>query len=287
MARESRAATAAYLKKAMDEIAAWENPRRGIFQKLGDAVFNPAARWTTRMIPKPVQGAAAQAVEKTLLLSARVGALGIDSDAIERDRRKRIGLSRGLVPRLKACDELAVKHWRTHCGYAAAQGAATGLAGLAGLVADLPLLISNALRSIRTIGLSYGFSARTPHEHNYILHVLRAGSSTEPAVRAESIAVLRQLEADERSGRPGDEAGSRLHYLMTVEQYAKSLAIDMIRRNLLQAVPISSIVTGASFNAAYLHDVGRAAYCCYRRRFIEGFPPPPSRSAKTRKSNKQ
>ncbi len=284
MAKESRAAAAAYLQKARDEIAAWENPPRGVLHRLGDAVFNPAARWTGRMIPKSVQGAATQAIEKTLLLSARVGALGIDAAAIERDRKKRIGRSRGLVPKLQACDPLAVKFWRTHCGYAAAQGAATGLAGLPGLVVDLPLLVSNALRSIRTIGLCYGFSARTPHEHNYILHVLRAGSSAETAVRAESIAILKQLEADERSKHLADEAGSRVRYLMTVEQYAKTLAIDMIRRNILQAVPISSIVTGTSFNAAYLHDIGRAAHCCYRRRFIENFPPPAkrARAAKSR-----
>lgn len=289
MARESSAAAAAYLQKAKEEIAAWENPRRGVLLRLGDAVFNPAARWTGRMIPRPVQGAATRAIEKTLLLSARVGALGIDAAAIELDRKRRIGRSRALVPKLRACDGLALKFWRTHCGYAAAQGAATGLAGLPGLVADLPLLISNALRSIRTIGLSYGFSARTPHEHNYILHVLRAGSSAEPAVRAESIAILKQLEADARSGLPGDEAGSRVRYLMTVEQYAKTLAIDMIRRNLLQAVPLSSIVTGASFNAAYLHDIGRAAHCCYRRRFIENFPSPAPRArpAKSRRAKSQ
>lgn len=273
MAKESKAATVAYLQKAKDEIAAWENARRGPLQRIGDAVFNPAAKWTARMIPKSVQGAATFAVEKTLLLSARVGALGIDKEAIERERAASLGRARALGPRLKACDGIARKFWRVHCGYAAAQGAATGLAGLPGLVADLPLLVSNALRSIRSIGLSYGFSANTPHERNYILHVLRAGSSTEPDVRAESIAILRELEADERAGRSGDEQRSRVRYLMTAEHYAKSLAIDLIRRNALQAVPISSIVTGASFNAAYLHDIGRAAYCCYRRRFIGNFAP--------------
>jgi EcsC protein family len=47
------------------------------------------------------------------------------------------------------------------------------------------------------------------------------------------------------------------------------LAIDLIRRKALQAVPFAGPVIAASFNAAYMNDVARAAYMCYRRRWID------------------
>jgi len=288
MARDSKTTTAAYLRKAQGEITAWENARRGYFLRFGDFVFNPAAAWTARMIPKSVQTAATFTIEQTLLLSARVGTLGIDQKSLDRERAEKLGRKRTLVPRLKASDALARKHWRNHCGYAAAQGAATGLTGLPGFIAEFPLLLTTALRSIRTIGLCYGYSARTPQEKNYILHVLRAGSTTLPEVRAESLAILKRLEAESRgaSARTRDK-DTRVHYLLTIDQYAKSLAMDLLRRNALQLIPIAGAVTGATLNAAYLNDIGRAAYVCYRRRFIDDSATPednrkaPARRKKT------
>jgi hypothetical protein len=63
--------------------------------------------------------------------------------------------------------------------------------------------------------------------------------------------------------------------------------MDLLRRNALQLIPIAGAVTGATLNAAYLNDIGRAAYVCYRRRFIDDSATPednrkaPARRKKT------
>jgi hypothetical protein len=208
---------------------------------------------------------------------------------LARERAGAIGRKRALVPQLRACDTLARKFWRSHCGYAAAQGAATGLAGLAGFIADLPLTLSIAIREIRTIGICYGYSTTNVEETDYVLHVLRAGSSSEPRVRAESLFILKELESSLRKKGPGsaNQAEScHVRYLMTIEQYAKSLGLDLIRRNVLQLVPISGAVTGASFSAMYANDIGRAAYMCYRRRFIGDVEALPKTPTKLRRPGK-
>jgi hypothetical protein len=157
---------------------------------------------------------------------------------LARERAGAIGRKRALVPQLRALirwPEILARH----CGYAAAQGAATA-PGLAGFIADLPLTLSIAIREIRTIGICYGYPTTSIEETDYVLHVLRAGSSSEPRVRAESLSILKELESSWRKREPGraDQAEScRVRYLMTIEQYAKSLGLDLIRRNALQLVP--------------------------------------------------
>lgn len=286
MADDLKLTAAAYLRKARKEISAWETARAGYFARMGNFIFAPAARWTEKLIPKSVQLAASHAIEKTLLVTAQAGGVSIDRQVLARERAAAIGRKRALVPQLRASDTLARKFWRSHCGYAAAQGAATGLAGLAGFIADLPLTLSIAIREIRTIGICYGYPTTSIEETDYVLHVLRAGSSSEPRVRAESLSILKELESSWRKREPGraDQAEScRVRYLMTIEQYAKSLGLDLIRRNALQLVPISGAVTGASFRAMYANDIGRAAFMCYRRRFIgDSEAAPKTASAKSR-----
>ena len=273
MAGDSKLTAEAYLRKAREEIVAWEAARRGYFARMGDFMFTPAAKWTERMIPKPIQNAASHAIERTLLITAHAGGFSIDRKALAHERSATIGRKRALVPRLRACDALARKFWRSHCGYAAAQGAATGFAGLAGFIADIPLILSIAIREIRTIGLCYGYLTTSAGETDYVLHVLRAGSSSESEVRGESLSILRRLEPGLRRSatmpKPSGDKASRVRYLMTIQEYAKSLGIQLIRRNALQLIPLAGIVTSASFNALYANDIGRAAYMCYRRRFIE------------------
>ena len=57
--------------------------------------------------------------------------------------------------------------------------------------------------------------------------------------------------------------------LAAIREFAKSLGIQLTKRKALQAVPIVGALIGASFNAVYANDIGRAAFMCYRRRFIE------------------
>jgi len=61
---------------------------------------------------------------------------------------------------------------------------------------------------------------------------------------------------------------SRLAALAALRQFAKSLGIQITKRKALHAIPVVGASVGASFNATFINDVGRAAYMSYRRRWV-------------------
>ena len=61
---------------------------------------------------------------------------------------------------------------------------------------------------------------------------------------------------------------SRISLLAAMRQFAKSLGIQLTKRKALQMVPAVGALVGASFNATFVNDIGRAAYMSYRRRRI-------------------
>jgi hypothetical protein len=270
MSKEARPNPEAYLQKARQELAAWEVSKRSRFAQFSDMLLKPAANLTAKAIPQSVQLAVSKVIEKTLRLTAQAGEFSVGEDAIVKKRAKLLGRKRALGQRLKVCDAMSRGFWTNHCGYAAAEGAATGVIGAAGFVADIPLLLSIAIRVIRTIGLCYGYRPMAPHETDYMLHILRIGSSGESAEKTASMLALRQLDRIIRQGdAQPDDGVVRVTHLITLQEYAKSLGMDLVKRKALQFVPLAGAVTAASFNAAYVNDVGRAAYMCYRRRFLD------------------
>lgn len=273
MATPSSLTSEAYLRAARQEIAAWENPRRGYLARLGDMALNPAAKFTARLVPDQVQNAVSLAIEKSLRLAAHAGKFSVDNASIFKERIAKLGRKRLLGTRLKTCDAMAKRFWNSHCGYAAAEGAATGLAGFAGFVADVPLILSIAIREIRSIAACFGYDGKGREEIDYVLHILRLASTGEEADKIESLNALHELERRFAQQAAAAEAGERqkippVKHLISLQEYAKSMALGMIKRHALQMVPLAGAVTGASFNALYANDVGRAAYMCYRRRFL-------------------
>lgn len=252
----------------------WERAKRGAIGKLGDAALSPAAMLTERVVPSWLRESSAFVIEKTLRLAAYASALSVDEKAAVRAHGRLVLERHSVGEELNVCEKRAKKHWSDHCKYGAAQGAAMGLAGVTGFLADVPLIISVVIREIRMIGLSFGYRVTTPMEVDYVLHILRMASSVDDDARAESLAALKKIEARARlekqhRKRRGAKDLPKVRYLVSLEQYSRSLAMQMIRRGLLHFVPLAGVITGASFNAAYAHDVGRAAFMCYRRRFLE------------------
>jgi EcsC protein family len=263
-----------YVARAHREIARWERSRRGAIGKLTDFVLGPAGVFTERMVPPWLKTSAAVVIEKSLRLAAYASALSVDENAVVLERNRLISRKKGVAESLRLRDDLAKKHWVNHCKYAAAEGAAAGLTGIIGFVADVPLVISLAIREVRLIGLCFGYHVNTPAEVDYILHVLRIGSSVDPKSKASSLDALKKIEAHQRRQACGPRKQScsgeqlRFRYLVSLEEYSRLLSLQLIRRGVLHFVPFAAAITGASFNAAYAHDVGRAAYMSYRRRFL-------------------
>jgi hypothetical protein len=152
-------------------------------------------------------------------------------------------------------------------GVAAAQGAATGYAGAAGILPDVVALVAINLRAAGEYATYCGFDLSDPTERFFALQVLNAVSQpTDAAKQAALVPVIRVSHAI-----------ARQQTLQTIEQVtlaqairnaARALGIQLTRRKLAQVVPIAGAAVGSGFNAYYTSKVCDAAFFLYRERLL-------------------
>jgi len=147
--------------------------------------------------------------------------------------------------------------------------------GLPGLVADIPALLTIALRCVQQIGRSYGYNTSEGAERDYVLHVLRTGSTVDSKLKMSFLLIMKELEQvlvkvgwkKATEGFLGKEL-ARLSLTGGMQQMAKVMGVQLTQRKALQIVPVVGAAVGGAFNATFLNDVARAAFMSYRRRFM-------------------
>ncbi len=261
-----------YLETAKREIERWESRGPGFVLSVSDFLLRPAENAARALVPASIQEAVTKAIQEFL------SGLGSAAHLISNEAKiyhKVQTAYQDCGDELKAAD-LAAKHfWNWSLGFSAGEGGATGLMGLAGLAADIPSLITVSLRLIQQMGMCYGYDMQADEEQEYVMHVLRIGSTASRQAKMESLLVLRPLEQVllKVSLRKMTETIARreLRYLSlraAMQEFAKALGIQLTRRKALQLAPVVGALIGASCNAQFVNDVGRAAYMLYRRRRI-------------------
>jgi len=256
-----------YLAKARAEIRDWEAAKPGYVSNVTDFVLNSVERLSSGLIPPHAQAALEKSVADALVELQR---LAKDSFDPEETR----ALVKGQKAKgLEGMDLGAQYYWNMHLAYAAVEGGATGMAGLAGLAIDVPTLLGLAMRAVHQMGTCYGYDLHDPLEREYALQVLRLGSSGNVQVKIKFSVSVNELEAilRERSWKrlTNDQARrqiNRMSLLIALRQFAKTLSLQLLRRKALQIIPITGALVGAGFNAQFLNDVCHAGYMSYRRR---------------------
>jgi hypothetical protein len=263
-----------YLDRARHEISKWESAGPGYLAQVADFVRLPVEKVLDTLVPEAIRGAVTNAIEASLRgLSLASRALLIDVDEV----RSRVEMCQeGNELNLGGLDNAAKHYWNWHIGYAAAEGAATGATGLPGLIADIPALFTIAIRLIQEIAICYGYDVYEDNEHEYVLQVLRIGSTVDFKAKMEFLIRLKQVEQVllrvawmQMNQALARKEISQIAVLAALRQFAQSLGIQITKRKALQTVPVVGALVGASFNATFINDVGRAAYMSYRRRWIQ------------------
>ncbi|MCZ6690091.1 MAG: EcsC family protein [Planctomycetota bacterium] len=150
-----------YQNQARQEIAKWESTGPGFLSQVGDFVLTPARKAAEALIPKGAQ----DVIEKTIhgfLAGLRSGTSATFSRDEVRNRVK--GHLEKCGDELQASDTAAKHYWNWHLGYAAAEGGATGAAGILGLPADIPALFGLCLRLIQEMATCYGYDVEQEEE---------------------------------------------------------------------------------------------------------------------------
>ena len=265
-----------YLEDAKREISQWENEGPSFLAQIGDYILWPAQKAADLLIPEGVHEAVGQAIQGCLIGLSEASSLTVNSEAIISGVNSRKCHANSFSEELKAADEQAKECWNWNIGYGALEGGATGALGLLGLAADIPALFTICLREMQEIALCYGYDATAPEEREYMLHILRTGTTGDVKAKMEFLIMLKEIEQillkvswQKMASDLAAKQISQLSLLAAIKQFAKSLGIQITKRKALQAVPVIGALVGATFNATFVNDIGAAAYMCYRRRFIE------------------
>jgi len=248
-------------------IREWKRQEPSVVSKTIGAIFAPIVWLINQIIPKVALQGALDLSDTASKWLAQIGTLKADAGVKDFADLRRAPLQQ--------CDQLAdsVHNWAV--GLAAAEGGITGFFGLPALVADVPLVISFALRTIHRIGLCYGFEMKTEEDRRFVLGVLAASGANSIEEKVAALAALRAIEVTlakqtwkKMAEQAAKEALSKEAGILAVRNLAKQLGINLTKRKALQSIPYIGAGIGASVNAWYVREVGWAARRAFQERWL-------------------
>ncbi len=176
---------------------------------------------------------------------------------------------------LPACDRGADQVQNFHIALGAAQGGAAGALGLVGMIADVPAIVTLALRLIRQIGVEYGYAEDNEAERDFCLAVLQNAGSNTMAEKVASHATLQKIAVmiskETFKSMAAKAAGEMVSFeaaIVGVRSLAKQLGYNLTKRKMLEAIPVIGAVIGAATNGWFLRDVGLSAQRAFQERWL-------------------
>ena len=239
--------------------------------------------WGTRLLAKPggkVAGAVQAMVPEDALRAALDGvnrvAEKLSDDRSILKRAKLDALTQLREVELQVCDKLMRTEQRRAMAMGGVGGAAFGVAGAAGMVADVPSLIALALRTIHRIGLCYGEDLRKPQHRKLAIGVFALVSANSLEEKQTAVAALRDFGAqslDEAAWRDGVERAAEREFakeaaVFSLQNLAGKLGINLGQRKAAGVVPVLGALIGGSVNAWYLYDVAQVSRYVFQERWL-------------------
>lgn len=155
------------------------------------------------------------------------------------------------------------------------EGGITGATGVFGLAADIPAIITLALRTIHKIGLCYGFEANNEMDDQFVLAILSASGANSVSEKTAALSMLRSVEITiakrtwkAMAEKTAQQQISKEGAIIAIKDIAKQLGINLTKRKALQAIPAVGAIIGSSVNGWYIKDVGWAARRAFQERWL-------------------
>jgi hypothetical protein len=240
-----------------------------------------APGWGTRLLAKP-SGAAAKAVQAMVPVEALRAALEkANQVALRLDDRKTILRKAGaqseaeLAARpLEAADALAKSLARKAMWLGGAGGAAFGVAGAAGMVLDIPALLTLALRSIHRTGFCYGEGMSDPARARLAIGIFALASANSAEEKQSALqAIASNADVVDDTWRDGIERVAEREMAkeataFSLQTLASRVGLHLGARKGAGAVPVLGALVGSSMNAWYIHDVSQTARRVFQWRWL-------------------
>lgn len=239
--------------------------------------------WGTRLLARP-SGKIAGAVQAMVPVEALRAALESVNKLAEKlsdqgsilKRADLEALSQLREVELELCDKLQKSEERRVMAMAGVGGAAFGIAGAAGLVADVPALIALALRTIHRVGMCYGEDLGQPGLRKLAIGVFALASANSLEEKQTAVAALRQFtpeSLDEAAWRDGVERAAEREMakeaaVFSLRNLAGKLGVNLGRRKAAGVLPVIGALVGGTVNAWYLHDVAQVSRYVFQERWL-------------------
>lgn len=258
-----------YEQEQLERLQAWQTQAPG--------------GWFTRRLASAT-GPMAQMAQKLIPVSAlKLALTGANSLAARLADTQSVLRAAGVADLaelreadLERCDALTERIRKQAVRLSAAGGAVAGVAGAAGLVVDVPALLTLALNTIHRTGLCYGYDSLDDAERPYAIGVFALASANTLEEKTAAIEALRAQRApDEAAFREGLERAAQREFgkhaaVYSLNNLAQKLGLNLARRKAAGVIPVLGAVIGAAVNASYLSDLARSTRFAYHaRRFAE------------------
>ncbi|WP_099362175.1 EcsC family protein [Fredinandcohnia onubensis] len=159
-----------------------------------------------------------------------------------------------------------------HRLYSFAQGGLSGTGGLLLLGTDIPGITVLNLRIVQLIAMTYGYEVNTPYEMMTSLKVFHAATLPK-RMRFQGWEELTQ-GADRSTQNQyfynGSEDLTDETWLeLPLKHIVKAVAISVLRKRMIQGIPLVSMAIGAGMNYQLTRQVSDYAHNYYRLRFLK------------------
>ena len=257
-----------YEKRQLSEIRAYQNQKPSVVTEGLSLLGKPLEILTGLLIPEQVIQAVLNGANATAEF------LADEKDIIRDGKVKNIEELR--YKSLEISDEMANEVHNWAIALAIAEGGATGMWGAAGMAADIPAILTLALRTIHKIGLCYGYKADTVEDKEFVLSVMSLAGSNSMKEKNQVLLQLKMLEATLRKNalwvierkaakQMADKTVGNELIIKMIRDVCKQLGINFSKRKAMQVIPIVGAGVGAAMNGSFIRDIGYAA----RRQFQE------------------
>ncbi|MCA9778144.1 MAG: EcsC family protein [Candidatus Eremiobacteraeota bacterium] len=257
-------------RAALAETKAWMEQDESRFKKVLGVTRKPI-EFVYKKVPESVRESIASAI-LNVLTSVRDGTANLTS---VNDVRLKVAevhgpleaehpFARVPIAQLDAVAGKLIKGSKNAC---TAEGAATGVAGLPGIVVDVPALYALLFRMISQLSVVYGFDFQPEEERTHMLKLLEIGHQVDAASKRSGMKEVEELQDMIRRNIPVVEV-QRFAIQKGLQTLARHLGLALTQRKLAQTVVLVGGVIGAGVNRQLAGEVGEVAFHAYRRRHL-------------------
>lgn len=253
------------------QIRAFKNPNETWLQNLADFVDYPLDVAGDFLFNNPIGDRVEPAVVRVMSVLNGAAASSVRHQAIF-GRFREHGFSVDAVDDVAGLNIDGINETIGHLAakyqsLGAMAGASASVLGVAGVTADIPALVTLALRAINEYATYFGFDSKQDDERWYVLMVLAAASSVTDAGRQRALSEITRIGREMSAMQHADVIDKRLTGNL-VKRVAQALVVRLTKGRIARVVPGLGPVIGGGYNTLFLAEVCKTAYMLYAERWL-------------------